>query len=137
MVASRASDGRTANMKVIKMSQPCSAVDLVLFDAHALAAPEIRPVIDFLIERGVQRGALCDGADVADLVSRAGYEDELELWLPGSNGHWPFERALALTNVPPQRVLFVSLDPNARANAERHGYLVSDGEPALLERLLL
>ena len=91
------------------MSQPCSAIELVLFDARDLTVEEIRRDLDAVVDLGVLTGAVSDDEHVADRVDAAGQADRFGFWFGGA-GSWPFERAIAFANVEPGRVLFVSND---------------------------
>lgn len=103
------------------MSQPCSMVELVLFDAGSLDDQRVVSAIDEIARRGLHRGAISDSADVAAALDRAGLADRFDLWLPGDGDTWPFDRAIALTGVEPGRVLFVSTDRAANTAAEGAG----------------
>lgn len=103
------------------MSQPCSMVELVLFDAGSLDDQRVVAAIDEIARRGLHRGAISDSTDVAAAIDRAGLADRFDLWLPGSGDAWPFDRAIALTGIEPGRVLFVSTDRAANTAAEGAG----------------
>lgn len=103
------------------MSQPCSMVELVLFDTGSLDDARVVSAIEEIARRGLHRGAISDDPDVAGALDRAGLADRFDLWLPGTPTGWPFERAVALTGVEPGRVLFVSTDSTANAAAEGAG----------------
>lgn len=102
------------------MSQPCSAVELVLFDARGLSDPTIRADIASVVGLGVLTGAVMDAEHVAEAVDAAGQADQLGFWFGGAGG-WPFERAIAFANVESGRVLFVSNNPVARDAAASAG----------------
>lgn len=104
------------------MSQPCSMVELVLFDTGSLDDERVVAAVEEIARRGLHRGAISRDADVAGALDRAGLADHIDVWLPGSGTEWPFERATGLTGVEPDRVLFVSADPVANAAAERAGF---------------
>ena len=102
------------------MSQPCSAVELVLFDARELTTPAIRADVESVVSLGVLAGAILDQAQVDSVVDSSGHTDRLGFWF-GGDGEWPFERALAFANVEPGRTLFVSGDATACREAASHG----------------
>jgi hypothetical protein len=108
-----------------EMSQPCSAVELVLFDARDLANPATRADVEAVVMFGVLTGAVLDSEHVADVVKAEGQSDRLGFWFGGA-GDWPFERAIAFANVDPGRVLFVSRDPSARQAAATSGVRLYD-----------
>jgi hypothetical protein len=101
------------------MSQPCSAVELVLFDARALldGADAARDALRFVRERGLLTGALADLPDLARRLDAAGIGDALDFWVPGTPGEWPFDRVQALVDVEPGRTLLLSDDPALTALA--------------------
>lgn len=103
------------------MSQPCSMVELVLFDTASLGDTRVVAAVDEIARRGLHRGAISTETDVADAVARAGLDESFDLWLPGSGDAWPFDRAVALTGVEPGRILFVSTDRAANTAAEGAG----------------
>ncbi len=103
------------------MSQPCSMVELVLFDVGSLDDERIVSAVGEIARRGLHRGAISDGADVAGMLDRAGLADRFDLWLPGDGTSWPFDRAVSVTSVEPGRILFVSADRDANAAAEGAG----------------
>ena len=103
------------------MSQPCSMVELVLFDTGSLDDPRVVSAVEQITSRGIHRGAIAEHTDVAAALERAGLAERFNLWLPGSGDGWPFDRAVALTGVEPGRVLFVSTDGAANSAAERAG----------------
>lgn len=117
------------------MSQPCSAVELVLFDARELTNPVIRADVETVVTLGVLAGAVLDGGSVADVVEAAGQSDRLGFWFSG-DGIWPFERAVAFANVEPGRVLFVSGDASACKIAETAGVRVYDQRSGDISSLL-
>lgn len=117
------------------MSQPCSAVELVLVDARALSNPSIRADIEAVVSLGVLTGAVLDDECVAATVETAGQADRLGFWF-GGNGEWPFERALAFANVEPGRTLFVSDDSAACRVAESLGLRLYDDRSADIVTLL-
>jgi hypothetical protein len=117
------------------MSQPCSAVELVLFDARGLTLPETRVAIDAVSELGVLSGVVLNCSDVATVVGASGIEERLGFWFGGEDG-WPFERAAAFASVEPGRTLFVSDDAAARSDAERHGLQVHDPRSGGIEQRL-
>lgn len=116
------------------MSQPCSAVELVLFDARELTNPKTRNDIETVVTLGVLAGAVLDDERVAQVVDAAGQAERFGFWF-GGDGVWPFERAIAFANVEPGRVLFVSNDPAACDAASTAGvrpYDERSGEIATL-----
>lgn len=116
------------------MSQPCSAVELVLFDARELTNPKTSNDIETVVTLGVLAGAVLDDERVAQVVDAAGQTDRVSFWF-GGDGVWPFERAIAFANVAPGRVLFVSNDPTACDIASMVGVRIYDewsGEIAAL-----
>ena len=117
------------------MSQPCSAVELVLFDARALSDPSIRADVEAVVSLGVLAGAVLDDERVADAVEMAGQADRFGFWFGGA-GEWPFERALAFANVEPGRTLFVTDDSAACRVAENLGLRVHDDRRADIVTLL-
>lgn len=117
------------------MSQPCSAVELVLFDARGLANPAIRADVESVVSLGVLAGAILDEEQVASVVGAAGQADQLGFWF-GSDGEWPFERALAFANVEPGRTLFVSHDSIACQVAESYGVRTFDDQTSDIVALL-
>lgn len=117
------------------MSQPCSAVELVLFDARGLSDPRVRVDIESVVELGVLTGAVMDEDRVAEVVDAAGQADRFGFWLGGS-GDWPFERALSFANVEPGRALFVSSDPGARDAASSVGLQLYDERSGEIAALL-
>jgi hypothetical protein len=117
------------------MSQPCSAVELVLFDARELANPTIRANVESVVSLGVLAGAILDDEQVAKVVDAAGQADRLGFWF-GSDGEWPFDRAMAFANVEPGRTLFVSGDDTARHEAEAHGLRTFDDRTSDIVALL-
>jgi hypothetical protein len=117
------------------MSQPCSAVELVLFDARGLTSPTNRHNIEAVVSVGVLAGAVLDKTDVALVVDAAGQSERLGFWF-GDDGSWPFERALAFANVEPGRVLFVSDDPAARDAASSAGVRLFDERSVDIATLL-
>lgn len=117
------------------MSQPCSAVELVLFDARGLAFPEMRAAVDGAIRLGVLAGAVYDAEDVIALVDHVGMAEMLGFWF-GDAGGWPFERAATFAGVEPGRTLFVSDDPLARSVAEQTGLQVHDPRDGGIEQRL-
>jgi len=117
------------------MSQPCSAVELVLFDARELTEPSIRDEIDTVVQLGVLAGAVLDEARVADVVDAAGQADRFGFWF-GDEGVWPFERALSFANIEPGRTVFVSSDANARQMALSLGLRTYDDRTAGIAALL-
>ena len=117
------------------MSQPCSVVELVLFDARDLSKPEIRADVTTVVGLGVLAGAVMDDERVAEAVDAAGQADQIGFWF-GGIGNWPFERAIAFANVEPGRVLFVSSDPDARRDAAATGLRLYDGRSGEIAALL-
>jgi hypothetical protein len=117
------------------MSQPCSAVELVLFDARGLTISEMRAAIDAVEALGVLSGAVLDAIDVASAVNAGGMEERLGFWFGGEEG-WPFERAAAFASVEPGRTLFVSASAAARSDAERVGLQVHDPRSGDIEQRL-
>ena len=117
------------------MSQPCSAVELVLFDARELSNPAVRADVESVVSLGVLAGAILDEDRVASVVDAAGQNDRLGFWF-GSDGEWPFERALAFANVEPGRTLFVSSDSIASKAAESHGLQTFDCQTSDIAALL-
>lgn len=107
------------------MSQPCSAVELVLFDARGLRDPAILAEIATVVDLGVMAGAVLDEAHVAEVIKSAGQSGQFGFWF-GAVGNWPFERAVAFANVEPGRTLFVSRDPAARNAASEAGLQLYD-----------
>lgn len=104
------------------MTQPCSMVELVLFDTQSLVDPRVAIAVDEVADRGIHRGAISSDDDVAGALERAGLSECFDLWLPGTDDAWPFARATALTGVEPGRVLFISTNSNANAAADRAGF---------------
>jgi hypothetical protein len=117
------------------MSQPCSAVELVLFDARELTNPAIRADVESVVSLGVLAGAILDDDQVAKVVDAAGQSGRLGFWF-GAVGEWPFERALAFANVEPGRTLFVSADLVACQAAESHGLRTFDDRTSDIASLL-
>jgi hypothetical protein len=117
------------------MSQPCSAVELVLFDARELSNPAIRADVESVVSLGVLAGAVLDDEHVAAVVDAAGHADRLGFWF-GGDGEWPFERALAFANVEPGRTLFVSDDPAACLAATSMGLRLYDDRTSEIAALL-
>jgi hypothetical protein len=117
------------------MSQPCSAVELVLFDARELANPAVRADVDAVVSLGVLAGAILDQQQVATVVEAAGQADRLGFWF-GADGEWPFDRALAFANVEPGRTLFVSGDASACHEAASHGLRLYDDRAVEIVALL-
>lgn len=117
------------------MSQPCSAVELVLFDAGGLSDPKIRAEVESAIKLGVLTGAVADQQGIADMIDAAGQADRFGFWF-GGQGNWPFDRAIAFANVDPGRVLFVSNDPAARDAAVTAGVRVVDAQMGEIATLL-
>jgi hypothetical protein len=107
------------------MSQPCSAVELVLFDACGLVDPKIRAEVESVIKLGVLTGAVADQQGIAEVIDAAGQADRFGFWFAGE-GSWPFDRAIAFANVDPGRVLFISNNPAARDAATAAGVRVAD-----------
>ncbi|HQX62584.1 MAG TPA: hypothetical protein PK593_03890 [Thermomicrobiales bacterium] len=103
------------------MSQPCSMVELVLFDTDSLDDERVTAAVEDIARRGLHCGAISDDADVAEALSRTGLTKQFDLWLPGADDRWPFDRAVALTGVEPGRILFISADGAANAAAEAAG----------------
>jgi hypothetical protein len=117
------------------MSQPCSAVELVLFDARDLNNPEIRHDLETVVSLGVLSGAVLNDAHVANVVTQAGFAEEFGFWF-GGDGTWPFERALAFANIEPGRTLFVSSDPAACETATSLGIRPHDDRATDIAALL-
>jgi hypothetical protein len=117
------------------MSQPCSAVELVLFDARDLTSPEIRRDVETVVSLGVLSGAVLNEDQVANVVTQAGFDDQFGFWF-GGDGSWPFERALAFANIEPGRTLFVSSDPAACATATSLGIRSHDDRTTDIAALL-
>lgn len=117
------------------MSQPCSAVELVLFDARGMENPETRDQIVTVATHGVLTGAVVNDKGVAYAVEAAGLSEQFAFWF-GGDGAWPFERALAFANVEPQRVLFVSNDPFACQVATSLGLRLYDDRTTDITTLL-
>ena len=86
------------------MTQPCSMVELVLFDTESLGDPRIAVAVEEVASRGIHRGAISSADDVASALERVGLAERFDLWLPGANETWPFDRATALTGVEPMRI---------------------------------
>ena len=118
------------------MSQPCSAPAAVLFDAAGLQVPEAHPAVVLAKSRGALVGAISNRPDVGQLVEAAGHTDLFEIWVAGTDGEWPFERALGLLSVEPQRAIFVSEDPHALREAEAIGLQILTGGFDQLEQAL-
>jgi hypothetical protein len=120
------------------VSQPCSAVELVLIDANALLneSAEARDALVNVRQRGVPTAAIADLPDLAHRLDAAGFGDAFDFWTPGSPGVWPLERVLALTTVEPGRILFLSDDPLATSQAVALGLRVCRLAAAELERVL-
>jgi hypothetical protein len=117
------------------MSQPCSAVELVLFDADGLSDPKMREDVESVIRLGILTGAVADQPGIADVIDAAGQADRFGFWF-GGEGVWPFDRAIAFANVDPGRILFVSRDPVARNAAASAGVRVADEQLADIAALL-
>jgi hypothetical protein len=117
------------------MSQPCSAVELVLFDARELANLAVRADVESVVSLGVLAGAILDQPQVAAVVGAAGQADRLGFWF-GADGEWPFERALAFANVEPGRTLFVSDDRFACREAAALGLRLYDDRSTDIDALL-
>jgi len=120
------------------MSQPCSAVEFVLFDARLLLQDHanVRAALTAIRQRGVPAGAIADLPDLARRLDAAGLSADLDFWTPGSPGSWPFERLLALVGVEPARALFISGDPHARDLAAAAGLQPCPPTSVDLERAL-
>jgi hypothetical protein len=117
------------------MSQPCSAVELVLFDARDLSNPEIRRDVETVVSLGVLSGAVLNEDQVARVVTQAGFADQFGFWF-GADGSWPFERALAFANIEPGRTLFVSSDRAACETATSLGIRPHDDRTTDIAALL-
>jgi hypothetical protein len=117
------------------VSQPCSAVELVLFDARGLTDQRVRADVETVVSLGVLAGAVMDDERVAQAVDTAGLSNRFGFWLGDPDG-WPFERAMTFANVEPQRILFVSDDPLARQAAARVGLQVFDDRTSEIAALL-
>lgn len=117
------------------MSQPCSAIELVLFDADALVDQQVRADVETVVSLGVLAGAIRDSDDVAQVVNAAGQADRLGFWF-GEPGCWPFARVIAFANVEPGRILFVSDNPVARDQAEAAGIRLHDNRTGEIAALL-
>jgi hypothetical protein len=117
------------------MSQPCSAVELVLFDARELANPAVRADVESVVSLGFLAGAILDRQQVATVVDAAGQADRLGFWF-GADGEWPFDRALAFANVEPGRTLFVSDDQAACRTATALGLRLYDDRTTDIVALL-
>ncbi len=117
------------------MSQPCSAAELVLFDARGLPHPDMQAAVDGVVRLGVLAGAILDADDVVGLVNCAAMTEKLGFWF-GNAGRWPFERAATFAGVEPGRTLFVSVDPVARSAAEQIGLQVHDPRVGGIEQRL-
>jgi hypothetical protein len=118
------------------MSQPCSALELAIVDAHSLEDPMVRGCVALLANLGIRLIAIAREPGVARLVDEAGLADTFALWLSGDGG-WPFDRALAFTDVEPQRALFLSPQPDAGRIADALGIRPFYGTPDDLAPLLL
>ena len=118
------------------MSQPCSMVELVLFDARSLEDARVVAALHETARRGIHRGAISEANDVAAVLEESGLTDAVDLWLPGADGAWPFDRALALTGVEPGRVLFVSTRDTANTAAQTAGLQTCEGDLDQIDRRL-
>ncbi len=117
------------------MSQPCSAVELVLFDARELTLPKVREDVETVVSLGVLAGAVLNGDNVAQVVDAAGQSDRLGFWF-GDTGRWPFDRVVAFANVEPGRILLVTSDPDAREQAVQAGVRLYDEQSGEIATLL-
>lgn len=117
------------------MSQPCSAVELILIDAREFVDPAIRDLLVLAEQRGVHRGVALDDGDIATLVQEAGCLDLVDFWMCGDE-NWPFDGVVALTGVEPERTIFISRDEAASAAASGFGLRAWDGPLSEIERTL-
>lgn len=96
-------------------------VELVLFDTDSLGDKRVAAAVEEVAGRGIHRGAISSANNVAAALERVGLAERFDLWLPGADETWPFDRATALTGVEPGRVLFISTDSSANAAADKAG----------------
>jgi beta-phosphoglucomutase-like phosphatase (HAD superfamily) len=119
------------------MSQPCSAPQLVLFDADLFSTTDTAGALAALVAaRDIRRGAVSDRPDIAARLDDEGAAQWFDFWLAGDDGVWPFARALALVSVEPQRALLVSDAAAAVRAAEDAGLRACPADLEELERQL-
>ena len=93
------------------MSQPCSAVELLLIDISALDAPEVVPLLELAGERGIPRGCLSHMEPVASDIEQLDLADLFDFWFAAEDGRLPIDRALKLVPVDAGRALLIADDP--------------------------
>jgi FMN phosphatase YigB (HAD superfamily) len=119
------------------VSQPCSAPQLVLFDADLFATSDTAGALAALVAaHDIPRGAVSDRPDIAARLEDEGAAQWFDFWLAGDGADWPFERALALVSVEPQRALLVSDAATAVRAAENAGLRACPADLEELERQL-
>jgi hypothetical protein len=107
-----------------------------LFDADLFATNDAAGALAALVaSHDMRRGAVSDRPDIAARLDDHGAAQWFEFWLAG-DGVWPFERALALVDVEPQRALLVSAAEQALRAAEVAGLRACPADIEELERQL-
>lgn len=118
------------------MSRSCHAIQLVVFDADALQEESVACAIRAVVDAGMRLGTISSQPDIARRVDASQYAHEFDIWLPGVDGVYPFERLTALVDIEPARVLFVSRNPGAEDHAQRHGMATVNPETDDINRFL-
>jgi hypothetical protein len=114
------------------VSQPCSAVELLLFDLQDLADPLMRDILALAVAYDLRRG----GLGPAGSAEQVGADAQLAFWVTGEPDADAFARVTALTGIDPGRTVFVSTRGAARRRAEAAGLQSSPPDLDDIERLL-
>jgi hypothetical protein len=115
------------------MSQPCSAVELLLFDALSLDDADTRDALVVAMERDMRRGALGKVEGAMSLTEA----DVLEFWMEGTPDESSVARVAALTGIEPERMLFISAHASSRLAAEQAGVRASAPDWDEIDRMLV
>ena len=103
------------------MSQPCTAIELLLVDVRALESEETRAVVMRANELSIACGLLSLEPDVASAIVLLNMPEAFDFWFGGNGSSLPLERAVEFLTVTSPRVMLISDDAQSRAEASERG----------------
>jgi len=118
------------------MSQPCTAIELLVVDIRALEIGQTKSVVERANELAIACGCLSLEVDGASAVALSNMTEAFDFWFGGDGISLPLERSISFLTTPSPRVMLVSADMRAHAEAGKLGIHSFEPDTLDLERTL-